>query len=150
MEEKLLRREGQIFLSLSANHHLAVLFSSLQIYFFCSISLCEGLILKSLAEKTGFQCSLCYEYIMFYAFQKPQFFSYEVYFYNLPKVQHFSLCCNCRDLKTVVQVRLPLSDVPPHTAHTLDIIIMERCEYHLKKSFLMTFVLQPKSPIENM
>lgn len=85
MEDIFLKIRWANFMSLPANHHLAVLFSSLYIFFFYSISLCEGLIFKSLAEKTGFKCSPCYENIMFYAFEKSHFFSYEIYLYSFPK-----------------------------------------------------------------
>ena len=59
----------------------------------------------------------------------------------------FSLYCNCRDLKIRVQIRLPLTDVPPHTACSLDIIIKEQNRYYPATSFLMTFVLQLQSPL---
>lgn len=77
---------------------------------------------------------------------KATFFPYEIYLYSSPKTQHFSLYCNCRDLKIRIQIRLPLTNVPPHTSYSMDIIIKEQNKYPTT-SFLMTFVLQLKSPV---
>lgn len=149
MKETFLRQVGKIFWAFQLI--ITLLCYLFLIYTFFgggegSSSLCEGLIFKSLAEKTGFQCSLCYEYIMFYAFQEPHFFfSYEIYLYSLPKAHLFSLDYSWKDLKIGAQVRVSVSDVLPHTVHDLDIIVTRRTSTTWEPTFSWLFFSSPSN-----
>lgn len=113
------------------------------IYFFSpAVSYARVLFLNPWLRKQAFNIHMLWIHHIL-CISKAAFFSYEIYLYTLLKAQHFSLYYSCKNLKIGVQVRLPLTDAPLHTLHSLDIIVTEN-KCLLTTSFLMTLVLQPR------
>lgn len=63
-----------------------------------------------------------------------------IYLYKLPQAPQFSLHCNCSNLETGVQVKLPPSHIPPHIAPIFNLTLQRNESSIWQPVFFMTFL----------